>query len=245
MKKNEFYNELWKKEWKTLPKTGPSVRTRYRTILNLFKKYNLHGRIIDVGCGDGTLLSLLPKNSDNELYGFDISNEVIEHAKKRGSISKLFVGDLTKSETLPKEKFDVVICSDVLEHIRDHRCAVRNISKIVKKRGELVISVPHSMKYWTKHDDFSGHYTRFERPEFEKELEMNGFRIIESFTWGFPIYAIYYFFLKKVNPPKVMSESKSSFKRLISNILYQLFRIDDLFRTNRGRKLFILAMKFE
>jgi len=242
-KKSEFYDQLWKNEWKNITTMGPGIKTRYRIILKLFKKYNLQGKIMDIGCGDGTLLSLLPQSNANKLFGFDISPEAIEQTKKKKYISKLFLGDLTKKETLPQEKFDVVICSEVLEHIKDCSRAIRNISQMVKKGGVLLISVPHSRKYWTRHDSFSGHYKRFEKLEMEGELKKNEFEIIESLTWGFPIYAIYYFFLKRIPPSKAVIEDDSVLKKFGSIILYSLFRIDDLFRSKRARKLFVVARK--
>ena len=241
--KREFYDQLWKGEWKNITLIGPGIRTRYRIILKLFKKYNLQGKIIDIGCGDGTFLSLLPQNRGTQLYGLDISNEAITQAKKKSYISQLFLGDLTKKETLPQEKFDVVICSEVLEHIQDCSRAIRNISQLIKKGGKLLLSVPHCRKYWTIHDTFSGHYKRFEKSEIERELKKNGFEIIEGLPWGFPIYAIYYFFLKRIHPSKMVSEGYTTLKKIGSIILYLLFRIDDLFRAKQARKLFIVGEK--
>lgn len=245
------YDNLWKNAWKDTTETGPSCRTRFRIMLGLFRKYRLKGSVLDVGCGDGNFLSMLVginaknKTHDFRLCGFDISNKAIELAKGKEFISDLFVGDLLDRKTLPKRKFDVIVCSEVLEHIDDYRKALENIAGLVKKGGKLLITVPHSMRYWTEHDKYAMHFRRYEKKEFENDMKRagkGGFEIKESFAWGCFMYNIYYFFLGKSEPEKIMGKP-GMIKRIISSILYYIFMIDDLFAGKKGRRLFILAEK--
>ena len=245
------YDDLWKEAWREATERGPSCRTRFRIMLQLFRKYKLKGSVLDVGCGDGNFLSMLAgidaKNKTHNfmLYGFDISNKAIELAKGKEFISDLFVGDLLDRKTLPKRKFDVVVCSEVLEHIDDYKKAFDNIAGLVKKGGKILITVPHSMKYWTMHDKYAMHFRRYEKKEFENSIKRagkEGFAIKESFAWGSFMYNVYYFFLGRSEPEKVMGKP-GMIKKMLSYILYYIFMIDDLFIGNRGRRLFILAEK--
>ncbi|MCX6707343.1 MAG: class I SAM-dependent methyltransferase [Candidatus Woesearchaeota archaeon] len=248
------YDDLWKEAWQEATERGPSCRTRFRIMLRMFRKYGLKGSVLDVGCGDGNFLSILAgigqkkekkgkKDRDGfRLYGFDISNKAIELAKGKEFISDLFVGDLLDRKTLPKRRFDVVVCSEVLEHVDDYRKALDNIAGLVKKGGKTLITVPHSMRYWTEHDKYAMHFRRYEKKEFENDVKRAGFRIKEGFAWGCFMYDIYYFFLGRSKPEKVMGKP-GMIKKILSYLLYYIFMLDDLFIGNNGRRLFILAEK--
>jgi len=89
---------------------------RLQKILKAFKELNLkikNKRILDIGCGYGTLLS---KIKEGELYGIDMSSKLLQHANKK--IENVIKGDAQK---LPfkDHQFDVTISSEVLEHLPD------------------------------------------------------------------------------------------------------------------------------
>ncbi|MBI1971132.1 class I SAM-dependent methyltransferase [Candidatus Woesearchaeota archaeon] len=244
-----YYDTLWKNSWELTSSIGPSCRTRFRILLRLLKKYDVQSKkssqekIIDTGCGDGTLLEMLHHHNYQNLYGFDFSEEGVKKAAQRGIVTRAFWGDLTKKQTLPKEQFDAVISSEVLEHIEDYQTAVINLCRFVKPGGKLFITVPHSMKYWTVHDEFAHHCRRYERGELEELLKNNGLHVLESYTWGAFLYHIYYFFLKQGNPEKIMAKA-GLVKKFAANIIYHTLKIDDLFcgvKEKKGRRLIIVA----
>lgn len=240
---DEYYEQIWKNHWKgSTEHHGPSSRHRTRLIIKLIEKYNLKGRILDTGCGDGYLLSKLV-DSENQLFGCDISKTAVESSRERfGKFAQLSVGDITKIETLPTGKFDVVICAETLEHIKEDDPAIRNLYAKLNKGGKLIIVVPHKEKYWTKQDEASGHFRRYEYRDFCTKLEENHFRIVESFSWGYPIYDIYYRLILENVKSETLWEQKGVLKTILSKILYYLFFFDNPFTNSRkGRKLFILA----
>ena len=242
---DEYYEQIWKKYWKDFTEHhGPSSRHRSRLIIKLIKKYNLNGRILDTGCGDGYLLSKLV-NINNQLFGCDISKTAVELSNERfGDFAQLSVGDLTKIETLPSGKFDVVICAESLEHIKEDNLAIRNLYVKLNEGGKLIIVVPHKEKYWTKHDEAAGHFRRYECNELCTMLEENHFRVVERFTWGYPLYDIYYRLILENMNIKTLWGRKGFFKKITSKILYNVFYFDDLFiNSGKGRKSLILAEK--
>ncbi len=245
MKVDKYYDQLWKEQWDLATESGPSCRTRFRLMYELFEKYNLQGDVLDVGCGDGNFLARVARlgGRKNNLYGFDISKEAVRLAKKRKFISQIFVGDLLMPETLPKKQFDVVVCSEVIEHIDEWENALSNMSALVKKNGHVLITVPYDMEKWTVHDTYAHHYRRYEKGQMEKELKKNGFNIVESFTWGSFFYRLYYWFLARTDPRKVMSKKRKSVKKGVGAMLYRLFKFDDHFKGWNGRRLFVLARK--
>ena len=132
-------------------------------------------KICDVGCGPGDLINIIgSKTNDSELFGFDHSEKLIQISEKRFPqiIFKQF--DLFEDYNSFKSEFDIVICSEVVEHLIGPKTAVKNLLHMVKSSGFLVLSVPEGRK-----DSYQGHIN-FWSPEswnqFIKEVltEING-----------------------------------------------------------------------
>lgn len=242
MNEKDFYNEIWTK-WTHIT-NGPSARHRIRLITKLIKKHNLHSKILDIGCGEGNLLENLGSEY-NELYGMDISTIALDNISPvvKDNIT-FFIGDLSKKDSLTSMKFDVIICSEVLEHIENDAAAIENLNELLNSSGHLIITVPYKNKYWTKHDEFSGHFRRYEFDEIINKLKKNGFSIIEGFSWGWPLFNIYHHVLLKNINSNIIYGKPNKFKSVVSSFLYYVFFFDDLFtHLPLGRRLFILAKK--
>jgi ubiquinone/menaquinone biosynthesis C-methylase UbiE len=95
-------------------------------------------KILDVGVGLGRLLSQLTLNV--EKYGVDISKSYLNEAKSKG-INVC----LSKIEELPynDNSFDVIVTTDVLEHVFDLNQCVREIKRVLKPNGYLIVRVPY------------------------------------------------------------------------------------------------------
>ena len=127
------YDKLWNNEWRYLLSVGPGVQTRLRIILKFIKKYMSHGSIIDIGCGDGKLLSNIYKTFNNNLTynAAEISQSALDIVGKYSFIESTLIMDITNSSTLPTKLYTGVIASEVLEHIDDWKEALLNISNLV------------------------------------------------------------------------------------------------------------------
>ncbi len=111
-----------------------------------------HSRILDIGCGSGRHTAAAYDLQKGSVIGADPNFADLEQARarldlharwtprKKGAWS-LAAADISH---LPFKDgtFDVVICSEVLEHIADHRRAVRESIRILKPGGRLVVSIP-------------------------------------------------------------------------------------------------------
>ena len=97
--------------------------------------------LLDVGCGSGELSNEYLKKS-KRVYGIDLSKESIEVAKRKYPTIKF---RLAPAERLPFENnfFDVVMMTDVLEHVRDEKKTLQEVYRVVKPKGTLILSVPH------------------------------------------------------------------------------------------------------
>ena len=102
----------------------------------------LRGRkILTVGCGSAQDLWYLAR--DNEIYGMDYANSGLEVARSHGV--NVRTGDLNSNASLPFEDefFDIVVCKDILEHLLDPMAVVREVKRVLKTDGYLIVSVPN------------------------------------------------------------------------------------------------------
>lgn len=99
-------------------------------------------RILDVGCGFGETLALLGQAGFKNMVGIDISSDHLNRAQQVAPKATLMAGD---AQMLPfsEHSFDVVIALDVIEHIPNDVQAVREMYRVLKSGGRLIITVPH------------------------------------------------------------------------------------------------------
>ena len=82
-------------------------------------------RLLEVGCGTGTMAHMLFDGKPIAYRGFDFSPVAVEKAKKRtGRSDEFFVGDATLGATYAQLEYDAIICTEVLEHIEDDLLAI-------------------------------------------------------------------------------------------------------------------------
>lgn len=92
-------------------------------------------KVLDAGCSDGQVMEMIAKKG-NDVFGFDLSKNAVEIAKKRGL--KVKTGNLLE---IPFEdsSFDVVFCSHVIEHIFDTNKTLEEFHRVLRKGGKLII----------------------------------------------------------------------------------------------------------
>ncbi len=108
--------------------------------------YYLAGKgasVLDVGCGYGNLLYKMKDNFD-KLYGVEINKTRVEKARELLKDNNFEITQTTvESANFPDEFFDVVVSSDVIEHISDVFSAFKEMTRILKKGGKLITITPN------------------------------------------------------------------------------------------------------
>ena len=130
-------------------------------------------RILDIGCGTGGNLELLSRFGRAE--GVDISSEALDFCRARG-LKNVRQG---AAETLPfaNESFDLVTGLDVVEHLDDDVAGLREMRRVLRPGGHLLLFVPAFMFLWGVQDDVSHHRRRYTLPELKKKLAQAGLGI--------------------------------------------------------------------
>ena len=114
-------------------------RARVKSIFKLID-IKTEDCIIEIGCGAGNVIE---KASTRKLFGVDISFSVLRKARQRlNERVHLLQAD---AQNLPcKDKsFTYIICSEVLEHLLDPSAAIKEMVRILKTQGAVVLSVPN------------------------------------------------------------------------------------------------------
>jgi SAM-dependent methyltransferase len=116
-------------------------------------------RVLDAGCGSGRTLEDLVRYG--EVYGIELDPEAAELARARGA-GEVQTGRL---EELPYEPqtFDLITCLDVIEHTPDDRATLRELRRVCRPGGWLVVTVPAYQALWSLHDEANHHFRRYGR----------------------------------------------------------------------------------
>lgn len=165
------------------------VPERFRRVKGWFSQ----GRLLDIGCGKGELAEYI----NSELYGIE-RNQIKAEIARTKSYKEVIIGDIEKNIPFLSSYFDVVVCAEVLEHLLDPRKALRNIYRLLKPDGLLLVSVPNPQGLrrflFDFHDEFIGlknegdvHYHYGTAKQWQGFLKKERFKIIHIEGLGFPL----------------------------------------------------------
>ncbi len=128
---------------------------------------------LEVGCAQGYYLSKALKKT-KKVFGFDVSADFISKAKE--TRAECFVAT---AEKIPfkSNSFDFVLCTEVLEHIKNWKKAISEIKRVTKKNGKVIVTIPLEKSYfWSFVSLFyppietRGHVNLLKTKELEKEF---------------------------------------------------------------------------
>jgi len=144
-------------------------------------------KILDVGCGTGSIMLFLLKKHYRHIIGLEYNEEAYKNIVKSHPQLKIVNGTAEDLSRFKDETFDLVYCSHVLEHLPNPTTAVEEARKVLKKNGAYIIGVPNGnhlndiiMKIiqiiFYKRTD---HLQRFSKNSISNLLENKGFKIIK------------------------------------------------------------------
>lgn len=166
-----------------------------------------HHRVLDLGCGEGRhALAAYWFGKAETVVAVDVNVRDVQTARARKSdfpqpdpqkSCEIFIADGLR---LPFADgcFDVVICSEVLEHIPDYRQMLREAARVLIPGGTLAVSVPRAWPericWWLSrayHEVEGGHIRIFDARALSAEIERGGFRQT-SRHWAHALHVPYW-----------------------------------------------------
>ncbi|MEK6897077.1 MAG: class I SAM-dependent methyltransferase [Nanoarchaeota archaeon] len=117
---------------------GNWIRTTQKKAINIIKIRN-NSKILDAGCGTGNFLKILESSKKNlNLYGIDISKEMLKIAKGKLKKSKLEIKSVEKID-FKDNSFDYVFSIDAFHHYSNQNLSIKKFNKILKENGCLAV----------------------------------------------------------------------------------------------------------
>jgi 2-polyprenyl-3-methyl-5-hydroxy-6-metoxy-1,4-benzoquinol methylase len=166
---------------------GGNVRNEdadiYRQIVDLLLGHiSLNSSIADVGCASGGLLAEFKKRGFYKLTGFDPSEKCCKIGKELHGLGMKHstINQLSREN----ERYDVVIITGVLEHLRDIDGSIKSLKTILKKDGKLFVAVPDA-SYYHKHFGAPFQYFSMEHINYFAPISLNNLMLKHGFTKSF------------------------------------------------------------
>jgi SAM-dependent methyltransferase len=147
-----------------------------------------HGRrILDAGCGNGRHLCEAYRLQGPVVVGTDLRADECSKSKTmlklmdKGQAGWLVMQSDLANLPCKDASFDIVICSEVLEHINDHLRVIKELARVLKEGGDMVITVPRFLPEaicWILSKPYrsepGGHVKIFRKDGLKRSLEMAG-----------------------------------------------------------------------
>lgn len=210
MDKKEFYIN---KE-KSYSSIDQEALLRYNRAITLSKISNDRS-LLDIGCKYAFLKDLLIEKSINtDYFGVDITDKVFDKIKDFNP-TKFFVADASQSLPFESGKFDYVFALEILEHVESPTNMLKEIFRVLKNNGKLILSVPNLYAWneilvnFKKQKDSEGHISAFTWQIMQRLLEFVNFEI-EDISGTF---------------------SRIPFSKKIFGNSYKIFKTDNMFLT--------------
>jgi 2-polyprenyl-3-methyl-5-hydroxy-6-metoxy-1,4-benzoquinol methylase len=155
---------------------------RYETILKRIPQQTK--TVLDLGCGDG-FLSYRIAQKRYQVTAMDLSLNRLKRFKEQAEKFNIqqIEGDITKVD-LPSESFDLIVCSEVIEHLPNYMDVLNEVWRLLKKGGHFIVTVPnnqnvkiftcpHCLKTFYQDD----HVNSFTQATLSQDLISFGFKI--------------------------------------------------------------------
>jgi ubiquinone/menaquinone biosynthesis C-methylase UbiE len=220
-------------------------------------------RILDIGCGSGRHTCAAYRLEGGRGTGADLNPDDLKEARERlcfhdrlgehgGGVWSLSAADVTRLP-FPDACFDLVVCSEVLEHILDHETAMREIIRVLKPGKPLVVSVPRYLPericWWLSDEYFNanqGHVRIYRKRQLRGLLERAGTRC-RAHHYAHSIHSPYWWLKCLVGPTRTDSGAVNLYHRLLTWDIMKKPRItrflDRLFNPVLGKSLVLYLEK--
>lgn len=138
------------------------------------------GRALDVGPGPGGNAAVL-RDLGWQVTGVELTEVGAHLCAARGL--DVVRGDATRLPAADRS-VDLVMSTDVWEHVEDHESVAAEAHRVLRPGGRLLVAVPAGMELWSGHDVALGHVRRYERQDLLDLVERHGFVVHDIASWN-------------------------------------------------------------
>jgi SAM-dependent methyltransferase len=202
--------------------------------------------ILDAGTSCGTNLRMLRDGGFTNVLGLDLSEHAARFCGDKG-FGEVRIGSI---EQMPfsDASFDLVLATDVIEHVDDDLCALREIHRVLRPGGHTVITVPAFQSLWGFQDEVSHHKRRYGRLQLETLARQAGLLLEKRFYFNYLLFAPIWLARRAMRlwRPNIRSEGDIN-TPFVNKFLGGVFAVDvataGLIRPPFGVSLLLVAAK--
>mgnify|MGYP006122843839 CR=1 FL=1 len=171
-----------------------------RYCLSFIKKY-IKGNVLEVGAGCGSFTRNYVQSDHKDITLTELDKKNISDLKQK-FINFKNIKIVESAIDQVDGEFDAILYLHVLEHIKDDENEIKEAKKKLKKGGHLIIMVPAYQKIYSNLDKAVGHYRRYERDFFKKNLfDLERVNLLSLDVIGYFLYYLNRIFFKKETFP--------------------------------------------
>ncbi len=157
--------------------------------LNIIKRYNQNGTLLDLGCGMGYFAEGVKRDNTFNLLAADVSEEAIKYVKEKFSIEVLNESHLDQIES---DSLSVITQWHVIEHVHKLDERMNFLKRVLNKNGTMFIAVPiyesydasYYKSFWDGYD-VPRHLLHFSINSMNQLMSRNGFKVVEQIPFKF------------------------------------------------------------
>jgi SAM-dependent methyltransferase len=153
---------------------------------SVIRRYQLKS-VLDIGCGYGIKLKKIVHKECQNIVGID-NEDAIKHCKDFHNFGEWYADDIENSILNLDRKFDLIISSDVIEHLADPTQLIEYIKKYCHYQTHIILSTPDKDKIVGQNSNGPPkniyHVREWNRSEFYNYLKNSGFQIEKHFLVG-------------------------------------------------------------
>jgi SAM-dependent methyltransferase len=225
--------------WDDAHRYTPAPRHRRRLLLRIMDRLHFED-VLDAGCAQPFLLAEAVRRYGVAGFGCDLSARVVGANRTALPSCEFRDMDLTREVWPDGRRFDLVVCSEVLEHLSDWREGLANVVRMARRH--VLITVPGGPL--RAMDEKVGHVQHFQGPELTGALEALGCTVERVARWGWPFHSAYKAAISALAHERLYDcfsggRAYGPGQRIASEVLYGLFFLNDL--SGRGHQLIVQA----
>jgi SAM-dependent methyltransferase len=178
--------------------------------------------------------------------GLDYSPEALRFCREKG-FTRVCNADI---RVLPfaDDTFDLVLATDVIEHIQDDASALNEIARVLKPGGLALITVPAFNSLWGLQDRVGHHYRRYRRSPLRRAVEKAQLRPVRIFYFNYFLFVPIWAARRAIDLLKLDVQNENQVNgKVLNRILSAIFRFDvftaPLVRPPVGVSIFALVTK--
>ena len=143
--------------------------------------------ILEPGCGTGGNFAMLARHG--RVFAMDADENALHFAAALGN-AQVACGSLPDQIPFGTQAFDLILMSDVLEHLDDDVAALRALQRRLKPSGWIAVTVPAMQWLWSGHDQAHHHRRRYYAPTLRAAAQAAGLNVVYLGYFNFILFPV-------------------------------------------------------